>query len=252
MILSFNYTDFIYRPRRPEELDTSKGGGILFNQVPHQVEIVRTIANGARVTGVSAATGKFDAERNTEGAVMAMLDLAGDAHASIVYSGYDHFDSDELHGWIGEGGNTKEAAQGQTRAGLKKMSEQSSEAALRSQLFGYGSALWPRMQAMAQSSDHPHFGTLIVSCEGGDLRSVPGGIMIYSESGPEFVELGTARTGGGRSEVLDELCDAVLRGKQPLHDGKFGRDTLEACLGILHAARSNGHITLPDDSAQKI
>src|SRR6185437_9098346 len=34
LINSFNYTNFLYRPRRPEELDTSKGGGILFNQVP--------------------------------------------------------------------------------------------------------------------------------------------------------------------------------------------------------------------------
>jgi len=28
--------NFLYRPRRPEELDTTLGGGIMFNQVPHQ------------------------------------------------------------------------------------------------------------------------------------------------------------------------------------------------------------------------
>src|SRR4029079_15933321 len=28
MIASWNYTIYLYRPRRPEELDTSKGGGI--------------------------------------------------------------------------------------------------------------------------------------------------------------------------------------------------------------------------------
>src|SRR4029077_20982213 len=27
MITALNFTDFLYRPRRPEELDTSKGGG---------------------------------------------------------------------------------------------------------------------------------------------------------------------------------------------------------------------------------
>ena len=36
MINTWNYTNFLYRPRRPEELDTSLGGGILFNQVSHQ------------------------------------------------------------------------------------------------------------------------------------------------------------------------------------------------------------------------
>src|SRR5690625_2430135 len=34
MLNLFNYTDFLYRPRRPEELDTNKGGGITFNQLP--------------------------------------------------------------------------------------------------------------------------------------------------------------------------------------------------------------------------
>jgi hypothetical protein len=36
MIASWNYTNYLYRPRRPEELDTARGGGILFNQVPHR------------------------------------------------------------------------------------------------------------------------------------------------------------------------------------------------------------------------
>jgi len=43
MIHSWNYTDFLYRPRRPEELDTRLGGGIVFNQVPHQVDTVRLL-----------------------------------------------------------------------------------------------------------------------------------------------------------------------------------------------------------------
>lgn len=38
MINTWNYTNFLHRPRRPEELDTSLGGDILFNRVPHQVE----------------------------------------------------------------------------------------------------------------------------------------------------------------------------------------------------------------------
>ena len=46
MISAFNYTDFLYRPRRPEELDTAKGGGVLFNQAPHQVDVVRLLGGG--------------------------------------------------------------------------------------------------------------------------------------------------------------------------------------------------------------
>ena len=32
MINAINYTDYLYRPRRPEELDTALGGGAIFNQ----------------------------------------------------------------------------------------------------------------------------------------------------------------------------------------------------------------------------
>ena len=46
LIHSFNYTNYLYRPRRPEELDTAKGGGILFNQVPHQIDTARLLAGG--------------------------------------------------------------------------------------------------------------------------------------------------------------------------------------------------------------
>ena len=48
MIAAWNYTNFLYRPRRPEELDTAQGGGILFNQVPHQIDIVRLSGRRSR------------------------------------------------------------------------------------------------------------------------------------------------------------------------------------------------------------
>src|SRR5262249_50857542 len=43
MITALNYTEYLYRPRRPEELDTAQGGGALFNQAAHQVDVVRLI-----------------------------------------------------------------------------------------------------------------------------------------------------------------------------------------------------------------
>src|ERR1043165_7333444 len=56
MIHALNYTDFLYRPRRPEELDTAQGGGAVFNQAAHQVDIVRLLGGG-RVKSVRAAPG---------------------------------------------------------------------------------------------------------------------------------------------------------------------------------------------------
>ena len=46
MIHTWNYTDLMYRPRMPHELDPSRGGGAVFIQAPHQVDVVRLIGGG--------------------------------------------------------------------------------------------------------------------------------------------------------------------------------------------------------------
>ena len=72
MISALNYTDFLYRPRRREELVTEQGGGGVFSQAAHQIDIVRLVGGGL-VKSVSAATGSWDPARRTEGAYSALL-----------------------------------------------------------------------------------------------------------------------------------------------------------------------------------
>src|SRR5205814_8464839 len=55
MITAMNFTDFLYRPRRPEELDSARGGGAVYNQAAHHVDIVRLLGGG-RLATVRAAT----------------------------------------------------------------------------------------------------------------------------------------------------------------------------------------------------
>src|SRR2546423_9395216 len=87
MITAFNFTDFLYRPRRPEELDTARGGGAVYNQAAHQVDIVRLLAGG-RLASVRAQTGAWDRARPPEGAYSALLTFEDGAFATITYSGY--------------------------------------------------------------------------------------------------------------------------------------------------------------------
>ena len=56
MVTALNFTDFLYRLRRPEELDTAQGGGAVFNQAAHHVDIVRRLV-GTRATSVRAEVG---------------------------------------------------------------------------------------------------------------------------------------------------------------------------------------------------
>src|SRR3984957_5100763 len=117
MINALNFTDFLYRPRRPEELDTKAGGGVGFSQAAHQVDIVRLLV-GRRARSLRAFTGRWDPARPTEGAYSAQIAFEGGAFASLAYSGYGRFDTDEFTGWLGELGQKRDhSVYGPPRAG---------------------------------------------------------------------------------------------------------------------------------------
>lgn len=240
MLALWNYTDFLYRPRRPEELDTAHGGGILFNQIPHQVDIARFLV-GTRVTSVRAVTGVLDPRRKTEGCCTALLMFEGGAVASIVYSGYDHFDSDELQGWIGEGGYEKQPAHGATQRAWEELADAQQEARARSERYGYGGS---RSLSKAIPTHQPHFGTLIVTGEKGDMRQSADGVLIYTREGVREIALGSVTGRPGRAEVLDELYRAVTDAMPAPHDGRFARGTVETCLAILRSARESCEVYL--------
>jgi phthalate 4,5-cis-dihydrodiol dehydrogenase len=122
MLTALNFTDFIYRPRRPEELSTREGGGVIFSQAAHQIDVVRLLAGGL-VRTVRAFTGQWDPLRATEGAYSALLHFEEGAFASLTYSGYAHFDSDELCGDIGELGQPRDPSRyGTARRALASVS----------------------------------------------------------------------------------------------------------------------------------
>jgi phthalate 4,5-cis-dihydrodiol dehydrogenase len=228
MVTALNYTDFLYRPRRPEELDTAAGGGAVFNQAAHQVDMVRLLA-GSRVTAVRALTGAWDAARPTEGAYSCQLSFESGCFATLVYSGYAHFDSDEFASWIGEMGARKDPeAYGGTRRSLI-----TNEMELKNRR-NYGG---PAFTAPTEQHAHQHFGEVIVSCERADLRPLPTGVMIYGDAERRLDPLPAPRI--PRVEVIDELYDAAVNGRAPRHDGEWATATLAACLAILRSAREH-------------
>jgi phthalate 4,5-cis-dihydrodiol dehydrogenase len=238
MITALNFTDFLYRPRRPEELDSARGGGAIYNQAAHHVDIVRLLGGG-RLKSVRAQTGAWDPARPTEGAYSALLTFEHGAFASITYSGYGHFDSDEFTGWIGEGGQRKEPeSYGAARKMLAGDELQEKNAR------NYGGAQFRRA---APGLLHQHFGVLIASCERADLRPVPEGVWIYADTEKHMDALPAPKV--QRAEVIDELYAAVHADQPPRHDGEWGMATLEACLAILRSAREQQEIRLTCQTA---
>jgi phthalate 4,5-cis-dihydrodiol dehydrogenase len=240
MLTALNFTDFLYRPRRPEELDTSAGGGVIHSQATHQIDILRLLGGG-RVRSVFAQTGNWDPQRPTEGAYQALLAFEDGAIASATYSGYGHFDSDDWMDHIGELGRRKQDADyGAARRRLADSASQGPESTLKARR-NYGGDLYQPAPAGARH-DHQHFGPLIVSCDKADLRPTATGIAISSDTERRFEPLAQPRV--PRSEVIDELVDVVLHGKPALHSGPWARATTEVCLALLASAANRAPQTL--------
>ncbi len=241
MITALNYTDFMYRPRRPEELDTEQGGGVLFSQAAHQIDIVRLLATSPACS-VRAALGAWDRKRPTEGAYGALLQFEDGAFATLSYSGYGHFDSDELCGWIGELGQRKDPrTHGAARRTLAGTGGSVAEAALK-EARNYGGAQYAPGEQPAATLAHQHFGTIIVSCERADLRPLPSGVMVYADEDAHLETIGAPRV--PREAVISELYDAVLRDARPVHDGAWALGTLEICLAMLRSGRESREVVL--------
>jgi phthalate 4,5-cis-dihydrodiol dehydrogenase len=239
MVSALNFTDFLYRPRRLEELDTNVGGGVVFGQAAHQADVVRLLV-GSRAISVRAFAGRWDPVRPTEGAYNAQIAFEDGAFASLTYSGYGRFDTDEFMGWLGELGDQRDPdAYGSSRALLRTVRTAEEEQRLKFQR-AYGPAGKDSFQSGRLS--HNHFGLIIVSCELADLRPLPQGVLIYGDNDRRFEKLPPPDI--PRSEVVDELYASVVFGQRPLHSGEWGLATLEICLAILESSAKGQHVVL--------
>ena len=86
------------------------------------------------------------------------------------------------------------------------------------------------------------FGILVASCEHGDLRVGPEGVLVYADDGRWNIALDDLPN--GRAALLDEMAQG-LAGAPLTHDGDWGRANLEVCVAILAAADS-GRQERPD------
>ena len=236
------YTPFLYRPRRPEELDTSLGGGIIYNQVPHQVDTVRLLGGGM-VRSVRAATGRWDSNRPTEGASAVFLEFEDGAAATMVYNGYDHFDSNEFRIKIGDGLQYQQPqGYAKTRKALGAGAKSQAEETALLAAMGYGGANRTSMGMGPGDMFQGEIGLTIVSCEKGDMRLVADGIVVYDNEGKRDLPLTAGRGQPGRGDVIDEIYEAVVNNKPLVHDARWGLATLEVCQGILQSARERKEI----------
>jgi predicted dehydrogenase len=240
MIHSWNYNEFMYRPRMKHELATSHG--VVLNQGPHQVDVVRLIGGGL-VKSVRAATGIWDPARPHEGSYTCYLEFEDGVPATLVYSGYGYFDTAELFWWVGEGGQPRDPeTNARVRNKIKGISSAGEEELLKEQMRYGGKREGEYSHDWQGERRQPFFGLTLVSCDRGDIRQSPDGLIVYGAEGRREVALAEGKR--GREAEVDELYRAVVEDRPVFHDGRWGEATLEVCLAILESAREKREIFL--------
>ena len=218
-IATWNYNDWLQRPRLPAEVDTDQGGGICYRQAPHQIDIVRYLM-GRPARSIRGVVNRADPNFPTEGNYTALMSFDG-AAASLVYNAYGYFNVSDLTWGIGEGGQQQQVPS----YGRKRVS-----GAVTPEIR-YGK----REAPVPAERRQPFYGLTIVSCERGIIRQSPNGIFVYDETGYREVRCDDINA---IDRDVAELTTAIAENRRPFPDGHWGKATLEACLALLESAKS--------------
>ncbi len=236
------YTGWMMRPRMPQEVDDSQGGGIVWRQAPHQLETVRYLGGGM-VRSVRAMTGQWRPERpRGTGYYSAILEFDDGTPANLTYNGYGFFDSVDLTTW-----STDKGLQGRVKFRKALLNKEADEEASK-ELTRFGTK-GERVVVVGGLEGRPwlpgNLGMFIVSFDGGDVRMSPKGLFLYDVDGVREIEINQP---GGEGMSLDtevmELYNAVKHEQPLFHDGHWGMATAEVQWAILESARQRSEILL--------
>ncbi|MEA2992314.1 MAG: phthalate 4,5-cis-dihydrodiol dehydrogenase [Alphaproteobacteria bacterium] len=231
-INTWNSNDWLQRPRLASEVDTRIGGGIVFRQGPHQIDIVRYLGGGM-VKSVRAVTGRSDKNFDTEGDYTAFLQFDDRTPATLAFNAYGHFDIAELTWGIGEGGRKRDPAtfanSGNRYTGAVDMD------------IKYSNPRTTEESSTREREMQGFFGLTIVGCEKGVMRQSPQGVFVYTDTGVEEIVCGKDI---GRSAELRELYRSVTQKRDPFPDGRWGKATLEVALAMLQSSKEDREIKL--------
>jgi phthalate 4,5-cis-dihydrodiol dehydrogenase len=235
MVQHWCYTDWIWRPRRADELDAALGGGVTFRQGSHQFDILRLLCGGL-ARSVRAKVFDWAPQRRAIGAHTVFIDFEDGPAATAVYNGYGGFSSMDLCFDISEWGLHQPPGQ---RPRLPWPPAGGDEA---------GAKRARAARAIAASPAHaPMFGLTLVSCAQGDMRQAADTLQLHTPAGMRELPLNNDR--GPRDRVLDEWHAAISGRSPPLHSGRWGLANLEICVAAIESSRTGREVGLSEQIA---
>jgi phthalate 4,5-cis-dihydrodiol dehydrogenase len=236
-------TDWLLKPRMPEELDESLGGGVLYRHAPHLIDTVRLLGGG-RVRSVRGSVGRWMPERPCPGNFSAYLEFEDGTPATIAYNGYGYFDTSELT-W-GIGNRLYSDAQRVTVRSALAAGTFDNDAAKEEMRFGAGAGNGPGSgETTSTVGTRAHigwFGVTVASFERGDVRQSPNGLYVYDSAGRREIPVLGGR-GTGMLEMR-EMFECLTEGTPIVHDGRWGLATLEVGIAIGESGSERREIVL--------
>ena len=234
MINSWRFNDWLYRPRTTEELMPEFGGGILWRQGAHHFDLIRTIAGGM-VRSLRGTADIWDPNRRVPGCYSAYLDFEDGTLATVINSGYDHFDSKEL---VQRGFSVDPANYAKARRELRAAPDAGwEERAARDERYGGARTGSNEPQPARPSLGWIMGGPLIASFDKGDVRMTPVGLTVYGDEELYEIQLG-GKGEDGRDGRIKTFYDAIVHGRPLPADGAWGMATLEVLLAIEESAKT--------------
>jgi phthalate 4,5-cis-dihydrodiol dehydrogenase len=238
-LATWAFTTWAIRAREPHELDVNRGGGGIYNQAPHSIDVLRLLGGGM-VRSVRGMTCQLLPEREGPAYFQAYLEFEDGTPASAMYNGYGYINGWEFTPW-GETFQRQAASEAAYEYRRKLRAHEADEYAARETLrFGGrpagggsgGDGGWTPQDA----------GIVVASCERGEIRQSATGLYVYDDGGrhDEPLPPGTSM----RLNEVTDLIDAISGRRRPLHDGRWGMATMEVVLGLIRSAAEHREIMM--------
>jgi phthalate 4,5-cis-dihydrodiol dehydrogenase len=227
LINSWRYVDWLYRPRTPEELTPEWGGGIVWRQAPHQLDIVRTIGGGM-VRSLRSMAGVWDPERRVPGAHATFMEFEDGAVATAMISGYDHYDSRLLV--FGPDAIDASKHAGARRELRESLVGDSEGDAARAERYGGERAGSAVRETPGLGGGWIMGGPTVISFDHADVSFSRNGVEVFSDDARYEIDLKGPED--GRDGRLNTYYDAIVNGAPLPADGRWGMATLEVLLAV--------------------
>ena len=251
------YTDWMLRPRTPDELDFAQGGGVPFRQGPHQLDSLRLLGGGM-MKNVWAKVGWWMPERSIPGYYTAQFEFESGAFATATHNGYGYFTLGDVNG-PNEGRSSVEstvAVRKQMRDGTRNEEQDKQDLRIggvievkqfeAAKTEGPGRGNFGR-QTKREIGDRRGIndtgdpGMIIVTCERGDMRIGSNGVLIYGDDGVREVTGESAVNARGE---IHEMYEAVINDKPVYHSGRWGMATAEAIFAMVESSKTGKVVEL--------